>query len=58
MLPITAELKKNIQKYESIEERLGELKDKYTERDLSLGFKEYKLGLLNFQIDELNGGYK
>ena len=30
MLPITAELKKNIQKYESIEERLGELKDKYT----------------------------
>ena len=29
MLPITAELKKNIQKYESIEERLVELKDKY-----------------------------
>ena len=29
MLPITAELKKTIQKYDSIEERLEELKDKY-----------------------------
>ncbi len=37
---------------------LCKLKDKYSERDLSLGFKEYKLGLLSFQIDQLNGGYK